>query len=98
MNDSEQAHSREASGGNVDGSHRCAAGDTTSSSAPPAHVTSGTHAFAAILREQAPTQLSMIEAVDLTQACKYFLADEVIALMPVYLAPILQGSQPEEVR
>jgi hypothetical protein len=80
--------------GNLDGS----CGVITSDHKALACVLSATPAFAAIVREQAPMQLSKQQALSLVEACKYFLADALMQLMPLYLRPMLTAMQLAEVR
>jgi hypothetical protein len=62
---------------------------------PPALA--GVPTFAALLRWEAPARLSLQQALDLVDTCQYLLAEDICALLPVYLQPMLRYLPTSEV-
>ena len=54
--------------------------------------------LAAVMREDAPTALSVQDAYHLVAACQYNLAHELMAYLPTYLSPLLKTAPAAEVR
>ena len=50
--------------------------------------------MAAIMREEAPEELSLEEAHSLLDACQYCMADALLALLPGYLDPLIRNGPP----
>jgi hypothetical protein len=84
------------------GAAPAAAAQADASSDTPADTTSTAAAstFSAVLRAQAPAQLSVPDLVDLTKACKYYMSDKLLELIAStgYLRSMLDALPIAEVR
>jgi hypothetical protein len=52
----------------------------------------------AIMRGQAPPKLTVREVVELAEACRYYMADSIVKMLPEYIAPVFDKAALVEVR